>query len=415
LVNLERLSMDDSSTPDATDIRLDARDSAFREDPHPILDDLRARCPVHQDSVLDRVVLTRADDVAAVLADRTLSSDPFKGRPTTYGRAGLTDADRPDLPLPFLDDPDHARLRRLVVQAFSVRAVEALRPRIEAIAATLLDRIDSTCPFDLIADYAVPLPTLVIAIMLGIDDAEVEQFKAWSDAVLIGYAPGRTEAEVRDRNAANDGLNDCIRRAIVERRREPRDDLIGALTKAEAQGERLSDVEILNTCRTLLVAGNVTTTDLIGNGSVALLRHPEQAARLRADPGLWPAAVEEMLRYDPPVVSWNRQCIDDRLIDNCPVEAGQTVTAMLLAANHDPALHAAPHDFDIGRDRQKHHSFGGGAHFCLGASLARLEAQVALSALFDRFTQLQLAPRRDLQRKAIPRFGGYDAVWLTAV
>lgn len=406
--------MDHPSTLDAADIRLDARDPTFRECPHPILDDLRARCPVHQDSAFDRVVLTRADDVAAVLADRSMSSDPFKGRPTTYGRVGFTDADRPNMSLPFLDDPDHARLRRLVVQAFSARAVEDLRPKIEAIAATLLARIDTARPFDLIADYAAPLPTLVIATILGIGDSQIGQFKAWSDTVLIGFAPGRTEEEVRDRNAANDELNDCIRRVIAERRREPRNDLIGSLVAAKAGGDRLSEIEILNNCRTLLVAGNVTTTDLIGNGIVALLQHPEQVTSLRADPGLWPAAVEEMLRYDPPVVSWNRQCIEDRLIDGCPVEASQTVTAMLLAANHDPALHDDPHDFDIRRDHQKHHSFGGGAHFCLGASLARLEAHVALSALFDRFPQLQLAPGRDLRRKAISRFGGYEAVWLKA-
>ncbi|SEG70444.1 hypothetical protein SAMN04488144_1483 [Methylobacterium sp. 190mf] len=403
------------ASPDETRVlaqtpRLDARDPIFRERPHQVLDELRLRDPVHQDRVFDRVVLTRAADVAATLADRSLSADPSKARPTAYGWRPETGRDKANMA--SLDDPDHARLRGLVAKAFTARAVQSLQSRVEQFAANLLDTIDPTTPFDLVSIYAAPLPILVVAAMLGIDDAEVGQFKFWSSENELVYIRDRSADEQRRLDAAYLGLNGCLARAIADRRECPRDDLISALVAVEEEGDKLTETEIINNCRLLLVAGNLTTTDLIGNAVVALLRYPLQLIRLRAEPDLWPDAVEEVLRYDPPVAHWNRQALQARQIGGCPIEAGQTITAMLLAANHDPALHADPHRLDIKRRGQKHYSFGGGAHFCPGASLGRLEARTGLTMLFSRFPKLRLALGYELRRKARPPFNGYEAIWL---
>lgn len=394
-------------------LALTARDPVFAERPHERLDRLRAANPVFQDRDFDRVVLTRAVDIATMMADRTLSSDPFKGRLTTHGRRGLTEADRGRFSMLQMDDPDHTRLRGLVAQAFTARAVKALQPRIEAICSDLLDRVDTDRPFDLIAAYAAPLPTLVIAAMLGVDEGDVEQFKRWSDDIVA--VPTSDPSQDAQRRRGGVRRHPRLHQGCARRAAEcPRADLISALARAESEGESLSEAEIVSVALLLLLAGNLTTTDLIGNGVVALLRHPEQLACLRSDHALWPDAVEEILRFDPPFTAVSRYTTHDRQIGNCPVEAGQTVTAMLLAANHDPALHPEPHAFDIGRAHRKHYSFGGGAHFCLGASLARLEACIALPALFERFPQLCLASPHMLRRKNVPGFNGYKAVWLRA-
>jgi cytochrome P450 len=400
--------------PPTGDLPLDATDPHFRDCPHTILDRLRAEDPVHRDHDYDRVVLTRANDIAAVLADRTLSCDPFKARPTAFARRGLSDAERGRYSMVFLDDPDHGRLRGLVTQAFSARTVEAMPPRIAGLANGLLDARDARRPFDLIRDYAAPLPILVVASILGIDNAEVDDFRRWSDDTKLFFNPERTAEEHGILWSAINNLNGCLADTIARRRLHPQSDLVSALVAAEANGDQLTDIEIIDTCRAILTAGYMTTTDLIGNGVAALLEHPDQLAILRADPQLWPAAVEEILRYDAPLTAWNRQTLEDRHIGGCPVEAGQTITSMLAAANHDPALHADPHAFNMRREKQKHYSFGGGAHFCLGATLARLEAQIALAALFDRFPRLRLAPEHTLQRKQQPGFSGYEAIWVTA-
>jgi hypothetical protein len=404
----------DVDRPLPTGLQLTARDAAFRENPHDRLDELRSQDPVHQDRELGRYVLTRADDIAALLADRTLSSDPFKANPDAFGRQGFSEADRGKLSMLLIDDPDHARLRGLVVKAFSARSVETLRPRIERVAAKLLDAIDPDRPFDLTAAYSVPLPTLVIADILAVTDGRVGDFKRWSDDFAIFFSPNHSEEERRRLIASREEFSAFLSEAVQERRQRPRDDLISELVLAEQQGERLTEAEIISTCRLLLAAGNLTTTDLIGNGTVALLRNPEQLTWLRSEPMLWPAAVEELLRYDSPVTAIGRQMTEPRLIGGCPIGTGQTVTAMLTAANHDPALHSDPHRFDIARKQQKHHSFGGGSHFCLGAGLARQEAQIGLSALFARFSRLRLVPDRPLRRKATPGLNGYDAIWLEA-
>ncbi|MBI5284471.1 MAG: cytochrome P450 [Chloroflexi bacterium] len=393
--------MTSNSVP--TGLALTTLDETFRTDPFPVLDELREREPVHYDAVLHRWVLTRHDDIDRLLRDRTLSVDPRKAAPGTFERmffvgAGMEEpADGEvstgdgEMSMLFSDAPYHTRLRGLVSKAFSVRAVEAMAPRIEQIADELLDAVAGQPGFDLIEAFAGPLPTIVIAEMLGVDPADRREFKRWSDAGVQRFNPmlspeGRAEAD-----EASEALRAYFMRAIAERRREPRPDLLSSLIAAEESGDRLSDNEILTMCSLLLAAGNVTTTDLIGNGMMALLRNPGELRRLRDDPALIKNAVEEMLRFDPPVTQSGRTPLSDVEIGGCPITAGQSVTPSLAAANRDPAVYPEPHRFDITRKDTHHHSFGGGAHTCLGAPLARLEAQIAVGALVARFPDLRLA------------------------
>ncbi len=396
-------------------LQLTALDATFRDCPHDVLDGLRAAAPVHADPAFGRVFLTRFADANAVLADRRLSVDPRKAAPgsylhRTYIGAGAAAPFEPSMLQ--LDDPDHRRLRSLTTRAFNQRTIEAMRPRIRAIAGELLDALAARDGFDVIADYATPLPIIVIAGMLGVDAADMAQFKAWSDDRAQGFNPARTEAETAALRAAQDGLNAYLARAATERRGRRGDDLISALVAAEEAGEHLTLREIVTTCHLLLVAGNLTTTDLIGNGVHALLRHPDQLALLRDRPDLAANAVEEILRLDPPVAQTSRSATEACVIGGVDVPAGQSLTASLLAAGHDPARHADPHRFDIARQDTGHLAFGGGAHFCLGAPLARAEAEIALALLFERFPALRLDPERRSQRKSLPVFNGWRELWV---
>jgi cytochrome P450 len=201
---------------------------------------------------------------------------------------------------------------------------------------------------------------------------------------------------------------------IKKRRKERRADLISSLIDAEEDGEQLDEAEIIGVCNALLIAGNVTTTDLIGNAVLALLQHPSELSKLLANPNLVRSAVEEVLRYDAPVMQGTRIATEAMQIGGCPVAAGQTINAMLYAANHDPEAHPDPKRFDIERPDKRHNSFGGGAHFCLGAPLARAEAQIALSLLFKRFPKLRLRTERPLERRTMLNFNGLEALWVRA-
>jgi cytochrome P450 len=311
-----------------------------------------------------------------------------------------------------LDDPDHKRLRGLVSQAFNQRSIDAWRPRICTIADGLLDTLADRGSFDLVAEFAAPLPIIVIAEMLGVDPADMAQFKRWSDAQAHVFNPARTPEQTAELNTARQELDDYFARAVDARRGRRGDDLISLMVAAEEAGDRLSAREIVITCNLLLVAGNLTTTDLIGNGVLALLRHPDQLANLCARPELVPHTVEEMLRYDPPVVQVARFAFEPLEIGGREVQAGQAMSCSLLAAGHDPALHSDPHRFDIARTDTTHLAFGGGAHYCLGAPLARAEAQIAIVALFERFPSLRLDPEHGVEHKRTPFFNGLEALWV---
>jgi len=369
--------------------------------PYPMYARLRAEDPVHWSPLMEAWVLTRYDDVVAVLTDSRFSADRRQAR----NRFAEEIAKREEEFGPFgrtrtmltSDPPEHTRLRRLVSKAFTPRMVEGLRPRIQAIVDELLDAVAGNGRMDVIRDLAYPLPVIVIAEMLGVPPDHRDQFKHWSDEIVgvLGGPLVPQETLERSRVAVHE-LAAYLHGVIAERRREPREDLVSGLIAAEEQGQILSEDEMLATAMLLLVAGNETTTNLIGNGMLGLLRNPGQMERLRADPSRVPAAVEEMLRYDGPVQATGRVAMEDVEVGGQKVTQGQAVIAVLGAANRDPAQFERPDELDLGRRPNEHVAFGDGIHFCLGAPLARAEGQIAFETLLRRFAGPRLETE-DLQ------------------
>ncbi len=366
-------------------------------DPYPFYHRLQAADPVHWDEEMGYWVLTRYADVVAVLRNPRFSS----------ARAGQSEADwlPPELratlgpvaraimrQMLFLDPPDHTRLRGLVNRAFTPRVVEAMRGRIQDIIDELLDGIlaSGQGQLELIEDFAYPLPAIVIAEVLGVPPEDRDRFLIWSaDFGLLIDDIKSEDAAMR----AMHGVAEFIayfHRVIEERRSRPRDDVLGALIDAEERGDRLSDDELMGNCILLLAAGHGTTTHLLGNGLLALLRHPEQLALLRDKPEIAPSAVAELLRYDGPVQTTGRLATADVEIGGKQIKAGQAVTLRLGAANRDPAQFPEPDRLDLTRPDNRHLAFGYGIHFCVGAPLARLEAELAFSALLRRLPGLRL-------------------------
>ena len=396
--------------PVATGLQLTALDPDFRENPYPILADLREREPVHYDAQLKRYLFTRHDDVNDILRDLALFSDPRKANPNTFVELFLGRGDEEPSML-LMDDPGHRRLRELVRRSFTPRAVERWRPRVREIAARLVGALDGS-PFDLVSQVSGPLPTVVIAELLGIDPEKHGDFKAWSDvAVAVSFNPAATPEQLEAGDAARDSLESFFAEEIEARRRAPGDDLISEMLAAEEQNDRLSEAEIISQCNLLLIAGNVTTTDLIGNAMKALVDFPEEQAKLRARPEWMPNAVEEALRYDTPVTNSGRIANRDVEFDGVRIAKGETLSVFLSAANRDPAVYPDPDRFDIEREDTHHQAFGGGRHFCLGAHLARLEAEEALSALLGRFDELKLGAD-GYRYAAVPGFRGCEQLWL---
>ena len=400
------------NSPLPTGLEMTVFDEVFRNRPHERFDALRAADPVHDDKVLGRVMLTRAADVAATLKDRTLSVDQRNAAPDTIVQklATMQDREAPRSML-VLDDPDHARLRRLVTHAFNARAIEAVRPHVREVADELLDAVAGQDKFDLIEDFASPLPITVIAVMLGVDAADRGEFRRWSKALANVFSPIRSPEYLAALKANADELSAYFERAVAERRAAPRDDLISAMIAANDGGDQLTTQEIVTMCNLLLLAGNLTTTDLIGNCVLALLRAPAELAKVHAHPARIGDAIEETLRLDPPVVQSLRIPLEPREIGGCPVRAGEAVTTFLMAAGQDPALHADPMRFDIDRSDKTHFAFGGGVHFCLGAPLARAEAEIALTRLFARFPNLSLTGD-PIERNISAAFNGVQQLWV---
>jgi hypothetical protein len=400
-------------------IQLTPLDPVFRADPHVVLDDLRARCPVHRDDTSGSFVLTRYDDVRALVSDRSLWRDPMKAEEgATFQRRfaeqpeGVARSDTTSILM--LDDPDHERIRRPLVQAFYAR-VAKFRPEVERIVDEALDAIDATGPFDLMSAFCVPVPIDVIASILGVDHERLPEFREWSEGVIQSLNPFRTEEQTAHMERANEALLNYFTATIAERRGAPRDDLISDMTRLQADGAPLSDIELRINLGALLIGGNLTTTDLIGNAVRLLLLNPAELAKLRADPGIINAVVEEALRYEPPVDITGRIASRELCVGGARVEPTQTFTLSLRAANRDPKVFDDPHRFDVSRRHTPHVAFGGGAHICIGAPLARLEAQVALLRLFQRFPELRLAdPDAPPVWRTLPFFRGLERLELMA-
>jgi len=367
-------------------------------DPYPHYRRLREADPVHWSDLLDAWVLTRYDDVSFVLTDRRFSANRRLARNRYAVEALKWEADfGPFARAPTMlgtDPPEHTRLRRLVSKAFTVRAVESLRPRIQALVEELLDSLEERGQFDIVADLAYPLPVIVIAEMLGIPHQDRDAFKRWSDDVAATLVPLIPD-DVRERARRSiEEMAAYFRDIMAVRRRQPRDDLISGLLAAEEQGQVLSEDEVLSVLMLLLVAGNETTTNFIGNAVYTLLRHPDQLQALRQEPGLVRSAVEELLRYESPAQATTRIALEDVEIRGKTVRQWQVVFAVLGAANRDPAVFPEPDRLDLARDPNPHVAFGDGIHFCLGAPLARAESQIALTALLQRFPHLHLLEER---------------------
>jgi cytochrome P450 len=291
------------------------------------------------------------------------------------------------------DPPAHTRLRKLANKAFTPAMVESLRPKVEAIVKMLLDRVEDGQPFDIIGALAFPLPTIVIAEMLGAPREDREHLKNWSENITSFQQAGKVVLERAERAQQSIlELTDYFRALIQERRKTPKDDLLSALAAVSEDGETLSDSDLFDTCVTLLIAGHETTTSLIGNGMLELLKDPEQMELLRADPGLIRSAVEEMLRFHSPVLAMHRRVAKDVTLRGRQISSGDLLYMILAAANRDPEVFFEPNHFNIRRPvaENKHIAFGYGIHFCLGAPLARLEAPIAVQALLTRFPRLRL-------------------------
>jgi pimeloyl-[acyl-carrier protein] synthase len=376
-------------------------DPDFVADPYPTYHRLRAEDPVHQ-SPLGFWVLTRYDDVVAALRDPRLAKEAIAS--FVAARLGRTPSPAASLSMLDRDPPDHTRLRSLVNKAFTPRVVETLRPRIRGIVDGLLDRAERAGGMDLIEEFAYPIPVAVICEMLGVPVEDHERFKGWSadlarslDALLLPPESGVAERGV----AARQSLGGYFRDLIAVRRKSPRNDLLSGLIAAEEAGDKLTEEELLATCVLLLIAGHETTVNLIGNGTLALLRHPDQRCRLREDPGLIATAVEELLRFDGPVQRTARIPTEDVTIGGRTIAKGEMVMPFIAAADRDPAQFPDPDRLDIGRTDNRHIAFGWGIHFCLGAPLARVEGQIAINALVQRFPKLALATERPEYRQSL--------------
>jgi cytochrome P450 len=355
-------------------------DPATRADPYPLMHRIREASPF---AALDGalVILGRHADCVRLFRDPHASSDRLNSL--------LAPPAQSNLPASFLfrDPPDHTRLRRLASAAFTPRVVAALRPHIEEIIDELLGAALGTGRIEVVGDLAYPLPVRVISELLGVPARDRDRFQGWSAMLARSLDPttlvaGEVSAEVV---GARTEFADYFRELIDRRRREPGDDLLSHLVRVEEDGDQLSGDELLSTCILLLVAGHETTVNLISNGILALLRHPEQLAALRADPSLAGAAVEETLRYDPPVQMTSRVARGPMRLGGVEAPDGGTVLVLIAATNRDPAVFAEPDRFVLGRPNAGAHlAFAAGPHFCLGASLARLEATAAFTAFATR-------------------------------
>jgi len=305
------------------------------------------------------------------------------------------------------EPPDHTRYRKLVTRVFTVRAVENLRARTEQIAHELLDAIDPGGPVDLVEAYCSLLPVTVIAEILGVPPEQRQRVLELGGAAAPSLDLGLSWRQFREVESALAEFDAWLGEHLEQLRRNPGDNLLSQLVAARENGVGLTDQELRATAGLVLAAGFETTVNLLGNGIALLRRHPEQLAEARADPSLWPNAVEEILRADPPVLLTGRTCARDTEIAGVRVRAGSVVTTILAAANRDPALFTDPATFDIHRANARDHvSFSAGRHYCLGASLARMEGEVGLRALFERYPRLRLEP--GARRRATRILRGFE-------
>ena len=373
---------------------ISARTRAYPFDKY---EELRQRDPVHRLRTINAWVLTEYEHADAVLRDHSRFCRDYGGK-SAY--RSMLDT----------DPPDHTRLRTLVSKAFTPRSVSDLAPRIQQIVDDLLDATEGRDRLDLIDAFAYPLPVIVIAEMLGVPSEDMGVFKEWSNDIALSVEPTVNDEQQRRINESDQKLYDYFEGIIEQRRRKPQDDMITALIAAEDEGDRLTHEELLATLLLLLVAGNETTRNLIGNGTLALLRNPDQMQRLRNEPELIDSAINEMLRYDSPVQLDGRMATEEVEIGGKLIKPGQRAICLLGAANRDPSVFTNPERFDISRQEASHIAFGRGIHYCLGAPLAMLEGRIAFSSLLDKFSSIRLVAEPEYREQVVLR--GVNELWI---
>ena len=378
----------------------DALDPQFIADPYPKYRELRERDPFHYSPLTGSIATSRYEDVDATLRDfrRFRNADPARTStllPWQQTRRAL------ESDLLTLDPPDHTRLRGPVSHAFAPRRISDMEERIRRTAHGLLDEIGDGTEFDLMQNLATLLPMVVIAEMIGVPTGDRDRFKVWSNRAARVLEPTMTPEEGRLVLETAVELDEYFARIVEDRRRVPKDDLVSRLVQAEEDGQQLSNDETQVTLRLLLVAGNETTTNLIGNGMRALLEHPEQLQLLREQPELIPNAIEELLRYDSPVQLDGRYVGEDLELGDKHPKADSWVSLLIGGANRDPQVFADPEALDVTRKDAGNISFGRGIHHCLGAPLARLEAKIAIEVLLERFDEIQFAARKPVYKPNI--------------
>ncbi len=384
------------TVPDSQALLLQLLDPSNRADPYPAYDRIRQHGPLQLPEMTLNVFST-FQDCDDVLRHPSSASDRINSTAAQREIAEGVEV-RPIGPpgFLFLDPPDHTRLRKLVSKAFVPKVVKALEPDITAMVDSLLDKVEEQGSFDVIADLAYPLPVAVICRLLGVPIEDEPKFSNASALLAAALDPvlsftGQANERIDEMIEAGLWLREYLRELIARRRIDPGDDLMSGLIHVEESGDQLTEEEIVATCNLLLVAGHETTVNLIANAILAMLRNPRQWTALAADPQRVSAVVEETLRFDPPVQLMGRIAADDMTIGDATVPKGDVMMLLLAAAHHDAVAFDRPGEFDPDRENIRHLAFGKGAHFCLGAPLARLEAAVALSKVTARFPQAQMA------------------------
>jgi cytochrome P450 len=392
----------------STGIYFNPWDKSFRDNPYPYYHALLDGSPRTIDLFgQPAVIVTRYADVTVILRDHARFSSVQQLSPEVRQRGLFRGA----ATMLFSDPPVQTRLRRLVSRDFTPRRIREMEPRIREIATRVLNEVEGRGSFEIMADLANALPVMVIAEMLGVPPEQYQTFKEWSDIIIAGgnTLPGQPIPD--DVVEITNQLRSYFAREIDKRRTRPGPDLISALVAAHVDNEAMSAEELIAFVMLLLLAGNETTTNLIGNGMLALGRHPDQMELLRRSPELGPRAIEEMLRYDGPVQATSRRATADVEIGGTAIPAGAECFVLLAAANHDPAQFPDPDSFNITREVRDHVAFGEGVHFCIGAPLARLEGAIAIGETLRRFPKLHLAdPTAPLTYKGSYFLRGLDSL-----
>ena len=395
-------------------IALDFISKDYIDDPYETYNLMRSHKPILFSQTTRLHWVTKMEFAQEMLRDKRFSVDDRKypiaeKRRKEFKKAGreimLEQFENPSMLK--LDPPDHSRIRKLVQYGFTNRYITSLEPEIKKIVEDCLDKVHNQDSFDLIEDLAKPLPAIVIAKMMGLPNEDLDQFQAWSEDLLVGVGGiGTSKEDIKKSGDAYEALINYFERIILARRDSPGDDFIGKLIQAEEEGDKLNIKEMYGTCLLLLIAGHETTTRLIGNGMFALFNHLEQMSALKSEFELIPNAIEEMLRYEPPVHATVRFAENDLSYNGKPYRRGTPFAISIAGANRDPEANANPNEFDIFRKDIKHISFGYGPHMCIGASLARIESRLAFEVLFERFKNLDLEENPKWGKNLI--FRGFD-------